>query len=44
MSIATRLSHEVALSLNGIDIKCRTEDGYINATKLCQDGGKRFKK
>jgi len=30
------------LELNGIVIQCR-EDGYINATKLCKAGGKRFK-
>lgn len=29
------------LELNGVLILCR-EDGYINATKLCEAGGKRF--
>ncbi len=31
------------LKFNNIEIQCRSSDGKINATQLCQAGGKRFK-
>ena len=40
-SILKNLGGEI--SLNGIIILARPEDGYINATALCKAGGKQFK-
>jgi hypothetical protein len=31
------------LDINGIQIICRSSDGYINATQMCKAGGKLFK-
>ena len=35
-------SGSVEATLGGLTIVVRQKDGYINATRLCKDGGKRF--
>jgi hypothetical protein len=43
MDLSTRLSHEASLSIEGVNIICRTSDGYVNATQLCKAGDKEYK-
>jgi len=38
-----KLDNNKSLELKGINIIARKEDGYINATQLCQAGKKLFK-
>jgi hypothetical protein len=42
MSIVSRLTREVALTLGGVAIRCNQDDGYINATELCAAGHKQL--
>ena len=47
MSIQVRennlLEEQKSLVLNGIIIKAREKDNFINATQMCKAGNKRFK-
>lgn len=43
MTLVSRLSKDISLHLEGIDIVCRQSDGYINASALCKAGGKKLK-
>ena len=38
-----KLFNDKSMSLNGITIIARKEDGYINLNQLCQSGGKKYK-
>lgn len=38
-----KIMEKSALSINGINVICRSTDGYIDATELCRAGKKLFK-
>ena len=42
-SFSDRLARDAMLDIEGMNVICRSSDGYINATQLCKAGGKEFK-